>query len=574
MPRKKNADHFNGKWNGKSQDWGKGFYRDIAWSKLVLKARQRHIRDLERSQKKDPDFPYYFDWEAGEHAVRFIQLLRHVDGEWAGKPFLLSDWQEWDIVRPIFGWKCLDGTRRFRDAFISVARKNGKSSLIAAMGAYMFLADREFGAQVYAAATKEEQARIVFEMARKMIEFSPELRQQIKSFKKTFVCDKTASRFMPLGRDSKTMDGFSVHCGIIDEYHAHKTSEMYDVLDDGRGARRQSLLLNITTAGFNVSSPCKKEWDLVVKILDGLLENHRYFGFIATADDPAKWREEESWFQGNPNFGISIYPQGFKSDFDKADASMQKQNSFKTKRLNVWTEQATRWISMEKYALCEGEVDPEWFKGRRCFGGLDLGITKDLSALALAFLDDSKPKGQEDVYLLMKYWIPEVGKYERYKNDGVNYPEWCDAGWITTTPGETTRYDYIRRDIAELAEQYEIAEIAIDRAHAHELMVQLADDGLNIVKHAQNLMAMNFPCRSFEELILQRRLKPGVDPVFKWQVSNCAIITDGNENIKIVKDKSGDRVDGVVAAVMGIGRALIAPEPVKSVYEARGLVII
>lgn len=573
MSQKKQND-YGGKWNGKPEDWGKNYYRDIPWGASVLKSRQRHINDLKRAKSNDPDFPYYYDWKAGEHAVRFIQLLRHVEGEWAGRPFTLSDWQEWDIVRPIFGWKKLDGRRRFRDAFISVARKNGKSSLVAAMSAYMLLADGEFGAQVYSAATKEEQARIVFDMARKMIEFSPELRAEIKSFKKTFVVDKTGSRYMPLGRDSKTMDGFSVHCAVVDEYHAHKTSEMYDVIDDGRGARRQPLLLTITTAGFNVSSPCKKEWDIAFRILNKQLTNESYFAFIATADDPQKWREESEWWKANPNMGISIYTEGFKADFDKADASAQKQNSFKTKRLNLWTEQATRWISMEKYAACDGEINLEFLKGKRCFGGLDLGITRDISALALAFLDPTKEKGQEDVYLLMKYWIPEVGKYERYKNDGVNYPEWCEQGWMSTTPGETTRYDIIRRDINALAEEYDIAEIAIDRAHAHELMQQLADDGLNIVKHAQNLMAMNFPCRAFEELVLESRLRHGNDPVLRWMVSNAAILQDGNENIKIVKDKSGDRVDGVVAAVMAIGRLLINPEPAKSVYQARGIVVL
>lgn len=573
MSRKK-KDEYGGRWDGTPDGWGRGHYRDIPWGSYVVKARNRHINDLKRVEAKDPNFPFYFDWRASEHAVRFIKLLRHVEGEWAGRPFDLSDWQEWDIVRPIFGWKRLDGRRRYRDAFISVARKNGKSSLVAAMSAYLFLADAEFGAQVYSAATKEEQARIVFDMARKMIEFSPELRGEIKSFKKTFVCDKTGSRYMPLGRDSKTMDGFSVHCGVIDEYHAHKTSEMYDVIDDGRGARRQPLLLTITTAGFNVSSPCKKEWDVAARILDGHLVNENYYCFIAAADDPKEWRSEEQWWKANPNMGISVYVEGFQSDFEKAYASPQKQNSFKTKRLNIWTEQNTRWIPMERYAQCDGPINLDFLKGKRCFGGLDLGITRDISALALAFLDPDKPKGQEDVYLLMKYWIPEVGKYERYKNDGVNYPEWCDAGWITTTPGETTRYDIVRRDINALAEEYDIAEIAIDRAHAHELMQQLADDGLNIVKHAQTLMAMNFPCRAFEELILEQRLKHGNDPVLRWMVSNAAIIKDGAENIKVVKDKSGDRVDGVVATVMAIGRLLIAPEPAKSVYQSRGIVVL
>lgn len=538
----------------------------------MLAVRERHAKDLAR--QKTTDFPYIFDSAAAEHAVRFIRLLRHVEGEWAGRQFELSDWQEFDIVRPLFGWKCLDGTRRFRDAFIAVARKNGKSSLVAAIAAYMLMADGEFGAQVYAAATKEEQARIVWDMARRMISYSPELQKHIVAFKRTFAVDRTASRFMPLGRDSKTMDGFSVHCGIIDEYHAHKTSEMYDVIDDGRGARRQPLLLTITTAGFNIASPCRKEWDLAEKILSGTLVNDRYFVFIACADEPDRWRDEAEWWKANPNMGVSVYLDGFKSDFHKAAGSPQKQNSFKTKRLNLWTEQNTRWITNESWAACDGEINLDFLKGRRCFGGLDLGITRDLSALALAFVDTTRSVDQPDVFLLMKYWIPAVGKMERYQNDGVNYPEWVDAGWMSETPGETTRYDIIRRDINELREQYDIAEIAIDRAHAHELMTQLADDGLNIVKHAQTLMAMNFPCRAFEELVLEKRLHHGNDPVLRWMVSNAAILTDGNENIKVVKDKSSDRVDGVVAAIMAIGRLLIAPEPQKSVYKERGLVVV
>jgi len=560
------------KWDGKPENWGKGYYRDIPWSAYVLKARARHQRDLERAARNDPNFPYYFDWNESERAVEFIKKLRHIDGEWAGRPFELSDWQEWDIVRPLLGWKCLDGTRRFRDAFIAVARKNGKSSLIAAIADYLFLADGEYGAQVYACATKEDQARIVWDMARKMIEFSPELNPYIKSFKKSFVSELIGARFQPLGRDSKTMDGFSPHCGVIDEYHAHKTSDMYDVIDDGRGARRQSMLLTITTAGFDVSSPCKKEWDLVVKILNQVLENESYFGFIATVDDPEKWEDEAEHWKANPNMGISIYYEGFKKDFEKAQQSAQKQNSFKTKRLNVWTEQATKWITASKYQNCDGEINIDFLKKKRCFGGLDLGKSGDISAFALAFMDDTMPKGEEYIYLLMKFWIPEVGKKTRSEIDGVNYNEWADQGWINTTPGEVTRYDYIRRDINALSEEFDIAEIAADPAHGHQLLQDLSDDGLEIVKHGQGFTAMNSPCVATEELIKNERFRHGNNPVLRWMFSNAAIIQDGFERIRLFKPASGDRIDGVTASVMAVGRLLIAPEPVISVYARRGLV--
>lgn len=502
-------------------------------------------------------------------------MLRHVEGEWAGRPFVLSDWQEWDIVRPLFGWKRRDnGYRRFRDAFISVARKNGKSALIAAIAAYMLLADGEYGAQVYSAATKEEQARIVFDMARKMIELSPELRGEITTFKKSVVNDVLGSRFMALGRDSKSLDGLSVHCGVIDEYHAHKASDIYDVLDDGRGARRQPLILTITTAGFNIAGPCKKEWDNCVDMLEGHRANEHYFAFIATVDSIENWRDEAEWIKANPNWGISIYPEGYRADFLKADQSRQKQHSFKTKRLNIWTEAAMRWLSMEKYSRCDSPIDIAYLKGKRCFAGLDLGINRDIAAFVMAFLDERDEKGKERVHLLCKFWIPEVGKVERSRNDGVRYVEWADDGTITTTEGESTRYDIIRRDINALAEEFEIARIAVDRAHGHEIMQHLADDGFEIEKHPQNMLAMNFPCRSLEGLILEGRLRHGNNECLRWMMSNAVIVTDGNENIKVMKNKSADRVDGVVAAAMAIGTLLAAPEPVRPVYAERGLVIL
>lgn len=507
--------------------------------------------------------------DAADKAVWFFEQLRHFDGEFAGQPFVLADWQEWDIIRPLFGWKCLaDGTRRFRKAYKEIARGNGKSMLEAGIAAYMFLADKEYGAQVYTAATKEEQAQIVWGMARRAMELSPTLRSEFQSFKKSLYNEYLGSTFRPLGRDSKTQDGFRVHCGIIDEYHAHDTEGMLEVLASGSVKCRQPLISIITTAGFNVSGPCKKESDYAKRLLEGAVENERYFAFVATVDDPEKWDEEAEWHKANPNLGISVYLDTFRTEFDEAKQKPSKQAYFKTKNLNIWTNEVTKWIPVSKYSECDAEIDWEKFRGQRCFAGLDLGISRDISAFVMAFLGDEKPEPL--VYLKAKYWIAEQGMMERYKIDGVHYPEWAEAGWITATPGETTRYDIVRKDINALAELYEIKEIAIDRAHAHQLMQELQDDGFDIVKHAQTMLAMTYPCRSFEELIYSKRLRHGNDPVLRWMTSNAVIAQDGNGNIKLMKDKSSDRIDGVVAAVMGIGRLLIAPDP-RSVYEVRPL---
>lgn len=559
-------------WDGVAEHWGKGQYRDVPTSKYVRACRERHVKDLKRWLSNDPSFPFYYDIEEADRAVWFFAQLRHFEGEFAGKPFELSDWQELDIIRPLFGWKRLsDGTRRYRKAYIEIARGNGKSMLAAGIGNLLFMADHEHGAQVYSAATKEDQAKIVWGAAKKCMEASPTLREEFQGFKSSLFCPELGSVFRPLGRDSKAHDGFRVHGGIVDEYHAHDTEEILEVLSSGTVKCKQPLIVIITTAGLNTSGPCKKESDFGKRILDGVVTKEDQFVFIATVDDPEKWENEEEWYKANPNLGISVYLDTFRSEFEDAKLRPSKRAFFKTKNLNIWTSEETVWIPVEKYSACDGEVDWSKFRGKRCFCGLDLGISHDISAFAMAFLGDEKPEPR--VYLRMKFWIPEVGKMERYRNDGVNYPEWADEGWIETTAGETTRYDIIRRDIATLSEEYDIAEIAIDRAHAHQLMGELADDGFNIVKHAQTMLAMAFPCRSLEELIYSKRLQHNNDPVLRWMMGNAVIVTDGNENMKIMKDRSKERVDGVVASVMAIGRLLIAPQPINFVYNTRGLYV-
>ena len=557
------------KWDGNPNNWGT--YRDQPWSKYVLMARKRHVQDLKKSIK-DKNYPYYYDDKAADHAVWFIENLKHFDGEWNGQNFILADWQEYDIIRPLFGWKKKsNGYRRFRDGYIEVSRKNGKSPLAAAIANYMQNADKEHGAQVYVAARKEAQARIVWDYARKMLQSSI-FKDQVKVFKGSIYNETLGSVFIPLGRDSDTQDGFSVHLGVIDEYHAHKTSEMLDVLSSGRGARRQPLILVITTAGHENGGPCKPESNRMKKLLEGEIHNDEIFVFIATVDNENNWRDESEWIKANPNWGISVYPDNMHSAFNACEGSPSKTNEFQVKNLNIWKENISRWMTVSTYDATNHEpLNLEDLKGRRCYMGLDLGVTQDITALTMAFYlkDPEKEEDLPDVAIINKYWIPQNTVRERYLNDGVRYPDWVDEGWIKTTEGDATRYDIVRKDINELANLYEVAEIAIDRAHAHQLMVQLEDDGFLIVKHAQSLMGMSFPTKSLEELILNKKLHTGGDPVFRWMILNTVIITDGNGNIKPMKNKSEEKIDGVVSAAMAIGRLLIAPEPQNFVYNDR-----
>lgn len=448
------------------------------------------------------------------------------------------------------------------------------SPLATGIALYLLMADQEYGAQVYTAATKEDQARICYDYAEKMLRFS-DLKRFFDITRKSIYCPELGSAYKPLGRDSKTQDGFSVHGAVVDEYHAHKTTGVLDVLTSARGARRQPLIVIITTAGFG-TPPCKRESDVAKGILEGRLPNENYFAFISTMDEGDDWKDPAVWEKVNPNWGISLNPEGFEVEFQEAILSLEKQNSFKTKKLNLWTEQATRWISMEQYSKNDGEVDWSRFYGKPCVGGIDLGLTQDLSALALAFMGDKEEAdkdGNIPVYLMVKYWVPEEGLRARYERDGLNYPAWAEEGWINVIPGAVTNVEFIRRDINELADKFALNKIYIDRAHASDLVVKLADDGFDMAKHHQGFVSMNFPCRSFEELILAGNLRHGNDPVLRWMVSNAAVAKDPADNIKVVKDKSGDRVDGVVAACMAIGGLLIEPEPHRSVYLDQGIYV-
>lgn len=538
--------------------------------------RKRQQEDLARAKKHDPEFPYYFDDEAADWAVEFFSYLRFFEGEWAGKPFVLADWQEWDIVRPLFGWKKEgSGLRRFRRADVIVPKKNGKTPLAAGIGALMMLGDKEFGGRVICGATKEQQAREVWNAARKMIAASPELRGEVKAFRSSLYNESLGSSFMPIGRDSETSDGPSVHCGILDETHAHKDRSVFDIIDNALGARRQPMVLSISTLGVTGQSPVWASLDYGKKILERVLNNEEQFFFFASVDNPERWDDPVEWQKANPNLGISIYADGFQSDFAAVKDFPSKQNLFKCKRLNIPVSQATKWISLEAWDECGGELPLAFLKGKPCFCGLDLGIIRDLSAFVAAFRVGEITVGAETrplVHVLAKFWIPEVGIMERWQKDRVDYPQWRELGFLTATPGETTRNDIIRQEINEFAREYDVQELALDKTHGHELMVQLSDDGLKVVDHSQSMHAMTEPCRHIETLIADRRLRHGANPILRWMASNVVVLRGADDKMKIAKDLSTERVDGVVATAMAIGRLMVNRNE-EFVYNSRSVYI-
>ena len=571
-------------WPGRPEEWGRGSYRDVPICKLARLARERQVRDLKRAAADDPSFPYYFDEKEADRVVQFFETrLRHTKGKWRGKPFALVDWQEWDIVRPLFGWKRkADGLRRFRRFTILIPRKCGKSALAAGFALYMVAADCEGGAQGFCAATKEDQAKIVFDEARKMVRMDPLLSREFRVGQKILYCDQLDSFLKPLGGDSETQDGLDVHFGIIDEYHAHKTNGMLGVLETAIGARSQPLIGIISTAGLDNYQPCVDEEDFCRAILEGRIENDEVFAYMTTVDAATKWDDPAEWQKANPMLGISLSFEDFEAQVRKAKQKPSDKAEFLVKRLNIRTSSGQVFLPREKWEECSTAIDWSKFKGRRCFAAFDLGLSRDLAALVLAFMDEKsaeerKPGELADVFLRPFFFMPREGFQERKGSSehGADYATWVDRGFIDLTDGATTRIDFIRNKIQALGKEYEIAEITGDQWQAAHLMQKLADeDGFVVTKHAQGMAGMTLPCRMFEDLVMNQRIRHDGNAVLSWMIGNAVANRGGDNLMKLDKKKSKARIDGVVASVMACGRLLIAPEPVRSVYETQGLFVL
>lgn len=328
------------------------------WVGLAI---ERHLLDLERAGSGD----LRFDHDAATRAIRFFDFLRHSKGEWAGQVVRLEPWQMF-VLWVLFGWKRADGLRRFRTAYLEVARKNGKSTLASGVGLYLLDADGEPGAEIYTAATKRDQARITHSEATRMVKASPFLRRRIRAFKDNLHVESTASKFEPLGRDADSMDGLNIHGAIVDEIHAHRTRDVWDVLETATGARRQSLMFGITTAGFNRQSLCWELHEYTQKVLDRIIDDETFFGVIYTIDEGDDWRDERAWAKANPNLGVSVKIDDLRRKALKAQEMPSALNSFLRLHLNVWTQAEKKWLDPERWRACAGHVDESGLRGRRC----------------------------------------------------------------------------------------------------------------------------------------------------------------------------------------------------------------
>ena len=516
---------------------------------------------------------YYYDESAAQRAVDFFSICcTHVKGPLAGQPLVLDEWQERDIVRPLFGWKRkADGTRRYRKAYIEVPRKNGKSTLSAGLALYLTVADDEAGAEVYSAAADRDQAAIVFDVAKSMVGANEELEGMVECFRRSMVVRRTASSYKVLSADAPTKHGLNAHGIIFDELHAQPNRELFDVLTTSTGARVQPLEIYITTAGYDRHSICWEQHEYACKVRDGIIEDDSLLVAIYCADEKDDWTDPKVWAKANPGLGKSISLEYLERECNSAKERPAYQNTFRRLHLNQWTEQATRWVDMTVWDRNTAKVDEAALIGRPCFAGLDLSSTADLTALVFVF----PPDDDDGPYtLLPRFFVPEEAVRIRARRDRVPYDVWVREGYITATEGNVVDYNFIRAQVHTDAEKFLLRELAYDRFNATQLVTDLGSDGITVVPFGQGFVSMSAPAKELEKLLLEGRIAHGGNPVLRWMMSNVSVRQDPAGNIKPDKSKSAEKIDGIVAACMGLGRAIVQPEAPKSVYETRGILTI
>ena len=498
----------------------------------------------------------------------FERCLTHHKGELSGQPFLLSDWQYDRIIKPLFDTKRPDGLRQYRTTYIEVPRKNGKSTLAAGVALYLLFADSEPGAEVVSAAADREQARIVFDLAVQMVQASPVLKS-FSTIYRTHIATKSGGTYRAISAEAYTKHGMNLHGIIFDEVHAQPNRELWDVLTTATGARRQPLTFAITTAGYDRTSMCYELHTYAKSLLNGTVQDSTFLPVIYAADEDDDWTAESTWKKANPGYGVSVKQDYFANSVAEAKVIPAKEQSFRRLHLCQWTESYSRWIGLDRWDACRSEDGDlaESLKHRECYVGLDLASTTDLAALSLIF------PGEDGYSVLLYSFAPDEADRKREKENKPRISGWAREGWITTTDGNVIDYEVIRKKLHELAERYQVKEVAIDRWNATHLTTLLMEDGFTVVPFGQGFASMSAPTKEFEALILGGKLKHDGNPVLRWNVSNVVIEQDAAGNQKPSKKRSSEKIDGVVATVMALGRAMTRTQS-GSVYDTAEVMLL
>ena len=516
----------------------------------------------------------YYDKEYADFAVAFIESLCHTKGTWAGKRFELMDWQE-QIIRDLFGILKPNGYRQFNTAYIEIPKKNGKSELAAAVALLLTCGDGEQRAEVYGAAADRQQASIVFDVAADMVRMCPALNKRVKilASQKRLIYEPTNSFYQVLSAEAYSKHGFNVHGVVFDELHSQPNRKLYDVLTKGSGdARMQPLFFLITTAGTDTHSICYEVHQKAQDIIDGRKIDPTFYPVIYGADDTEDWTSPKVWKKCNPSLGETIGIDKVKTACESAKQNPGEENSFRQLRLNQWVKQAVRWMPMDKWDKCAFAVREDDLIGRVCYGGLDLSSTTDITAFVLVF----PPLDEDDKYIILPYfWIPEDTLDLRVKRDHVPYDVWERQGYLQTTEGNVVHYGYIEKFIEELGKKFNIREIAFDRWGAVQMVQNLEGMGFTVVPFGQGFKDMSPPTKELMKLTLEQKLAHGGHPVLRWNMDNIFIRTDPAGNIKADKEKSTEKIDGAIATIMALDRAIrCGNDTTASVYDDRGILFI
>lgn len=532
---------------------------EIPAGRYVRLACERFLKDLERQESED--WPYRYDPERADRAVRFIELMPHTKGKWAAKRerLVLQPWQCF-IECNIFGWvhketELQAGLRRFREAYEEEPRKNGKSIRLAGRGIYLFAADGEAGAEIYCGATTEKQAMEVFRPAWQMVQRLSGLRERFgieqsgnpKNPGPMYVMEDMSKFEAMIGKPG---DGASPHAALIDEYHEHDTDQMVDAMQTGMGAREQPLLSIITTAGSNLGGPCYEKRRDIIRILEGQTEDETVFGIIFGLDEGDPWDSPESLKKANPNYGVSVFEPFLLAQLAQAKRSASKQNAFRTKHLNEWVGAKTAWMNMLAWQRQKRSFVLEDFAGCKCWAGVDLASKIDVAAVV--FLIEKAGA----YYCIPRFYVPEkaIEENEKYQNYKL-------AGEIIETPGEMTDYAFIEEDLKEVvAKGLDLQDIAFDPAQAAYLMTRLGQEGLPVVEMPQNVRNLSEPMKEVEAMVLSRKLWHDGNGAMTWMMGNVVAKLDAKEHIYPRKEMPASKIDGAVSLIIAMGRAMAMRE--------------
>ena len=533
---------------------------EILSCRWVQLACQRQLNDLARFKGKGS--PYRFNpklvdrdgrsFYPADNLCAFIERLPHVKGPLAGESITLEPWQIF-ILSTVFGWVKSDGKRRYRRSYIEVPRGNAKSTLSSAVALYMLAADGEGGAEVYSLATTRDQARIVFgdaqTMARRSAGFRSRFAVNVGAHNMHVLA--SGSKFEALSAEGSTLDGLNIHFGCVDELHAHKTRTVYDVVETGTGKRDNSLLWVITTAGSNRAGICYEARTFVTKLLNGVIEDDTQFGIVYGLDDGDDWTTENALVKANPNWGISVRPEILGPLQAKAMQLPSAVNNFKTKHLNEWVNADTAWMDMRAWDACgDSSLDIEAFTGQPCWVGLDLASKTDIAALMLMF---QHPEISDAYVVFGKYYLPEDTVQAAGNSQ---YPGWMRTGRLTVTPGNVIDFGWIEADLLDLVLRFAVQAVAFDPFQATQLSTRMLAEGLPMIEVRPTVLDFSEPMKTLEALVLQRKLVHDGDPVLTWMASNVVAHLDAKDNIYPRKERAENKIDGIVALIMALSRAI------------------